>query len=382
MIRTPYRRRVPIDTPPVQEEVKSPRSVLEVEKKEEDPKEEKDSEEEEDPEEEEDLEEEKDPNEEPDPKEEVDSDLESTAQRKLNSGNGTNLDIAAIIAHQLQNIILKIVTQVTNNVNNANFNGGKGNGGNENGGNNGYSYKAFLAWKLRDFVGKGGAIALTQWIKKIESVIENSGCTDNQRVKYVAILFINKDLTWWNTQVQARGREAANRMTWEEFKALPVEEFCPSNEMEIMLQATQPTTIESTILTVGILTNEAVRCGTLSKGREKRKEVEESSKQGGWENDNKRAKVGKGFVESTPHRNQYAGSHPTCAECWAYHPEGGPCWGNMNQEYVMSVEAAIIFDILVLSCTDHLVKWETVKLLKEIKTQGAMGIKLEEGPSM
>nr|GEZ97047.1 hypothetical protein [Tanacetum cinerariifolium] len=211
------------------------------------------------------------------------------------SGNDTNLDIAAIIAQQLQNIISEIVTQVTNNVNNANVNGGKGNGGNENGGNNGYSYKAFLAWKLRDFVGKGGAIALTQWIKKMESVIENSGCTDNQR-------------------------------------ALLVEEFCPSNEMEMleselwnhtmvganhaaMLQATQPTTIESTILTVGILTNEAVRCGTLSKGREKRKEVEESSKQGGWENDNKRAKVGKGFMASTPHRNQYAGSHPTCVEC-------------------------------------------------------------------
>ncbi|GJW36535.1 hypothetical protein Tco_0059455 [Tanacetum coccineum] len=30
----------------------------------------------------------------------------------------------------------------------------------------------------------------------------------------------------------ARGREAAIRMTWVEFKALLVKEFCPSNEME------------------------------------------------------------------------------------------------------------------------------------------------------
>ncbi|GJU32568.1 putative nucleotidyltransferase, ribonuclease H [Tanacetum coccineum] len=47
-----------------------------------------------------------------------------------------------------------------------------------------------------------------------------------------------------------------------------------------MLQETQPTTIQSAILMDGILTDEAVRCGTLTKGNDKRKEIEESSKQG------------------------------------------------------------------------------------------------------
>nr|GFD54023.1 reverse transcriptase domain-containing protein [Tanacetum cinerariifolium] len=42
----------------------------------------------------------------------------------------------------------------------------------------------------------------------------------------------NKALTWWNTQVQARGHEAAIGMSWADFKALLVEEFYPSNEME------------------------------------------------------------------------------------------------------------------------------------------------------
>ncbi|GKE20916.1 reverse transcriptase domain-containing protein, partial [Tanacetum coccineum] len=55
------------------------------------------------------------------------------------------------------------------------------------------------ACKPRDFNGKGGAIALTRWIEKMES---------------------------------ARGHKAVLGMTWEEFKALLVEEFCPSNEME------------------------------------------------------------------------------------------------------------------------------------------------------
>ncbi|GJX72390.1 putative reverse transcriptase domain-containing protein [Tanacetum coccineum] len=77
------------------------------------------------------------------------------------------------------------------------------------GGNNGCSYKAFLACNPRDYDGKGGTVALTTWIEKMESVIENSGCAENQKVKYAASSFINKALTWWNIQVQARGREAA-----------------------------------------------------------------------------------------------------------------------------------------------------------------------------
>ncbi|GKG62194.1 hypothetical protein Tco_0632098, partial [Tanacetum coccineum] len=57
IIQTPYKHRVLIETPTIPEEVQSPRSVLEVEKKDEDSKEE--------PEEEEDLEEEPEEEEEP-----------------------------------------------------------------------------------------------------------------------------------------------------------------------------------------------------------------------------------------------------------------------------------------------------------------------------
>ncbi|GKC96394.1 reverse transcriptase domain-containing protein [Tanacetum coccineum] len=89
-----------------------------------------------------------------------------------------------------------------------------------------------LESKARNYDGKGGAIALTQWIEKMEYVIDNSGCAKNQKVKYAASSFINKALNWWNTQVQGKGREAVVGMTWVEFKALLVEEFCPSNEME------------------------------------------------------------------------------------------------------------------------------------------------------
>ncbi|GKF58573.1 putative reverse transcriptase domain-containing protein, partial [Tanacetum coccineum] len=248
-----------------------------------------------------------------------------------NNNNEENPNIAAIVTQQLQTILYQIVTQVTNNVNNANG----GNGGN--GGNNSCTYKGFMTCNPKEYDGKGGVIVLTRWIEKMENVIDNSGCAENQKVKYVACSFVNKALTWWNTQVQVRGREAVIGMSWTDFKALLVEEFCPSNEMEKlefefwnhkmmganhagytyrfhelamlvshlvtpessrikryiaglaseirgMLRATQPTTIQSAVLRAGILTDEAVSCGTLTKGNEKRKGMEESSKHGSGRN--------------------------------------------------------------------------------------------------
>nr|GEV63457.1 retrotransposon protein, putative, Ty3-gypsy subclass [Tanacetum cinerariifolium] len=75
-------------------------------------------------------------------------------------------DVAEIIAQQLQNIIPNIVTQMTNNLNNGN---GNGNGG----GNNGCTYKGFVACGPRDFDITGDEVALTGWIEKMESVIDN-----------------------------------------------------------------------------------------------------------------------------------------------------------------------------------------------------------------
>ncbi|GKA59541.1 putative reverse transcriptase domain-containing protein [Tanacetum coccineum] len=235
------------------------------------------------------------------------------------NNNDKNPDIAAIIVLELQSILPQIVTQVTANVNNVN-------GGNGNGGNNGCSYNTFTACNPKEFDGKGGAIALTRWIEKMESVFDNSG-------------------------FQARGREAAISMSWNDFTALLLEEFCPSNEIEKLesefwnhkmvganhtsytgrfheLAKLVPhlvTPESSRIKRAGILTDEAVNSGTLTKGNEKRKGVEESSKQGGGRNDDKRAKVSKGFIAATSHRNEYTRSHPKCAKCWTYHPEGRPC---------------------------------------------------------
>ncbi|GJX35488.1 putative reverse transcriptase domain-containing protein [Tanacetum coccineum] len=251
------------------------------------------------------------------------------------SNNNENPDIATVIAQQLQ----AIITQVANNTNNAN-NGNNG-GGNGNDGNNGCSFKTFQSCNPKEYDGKGGAIALTRWIEKMENVIDNSGCAENQKVRYATSSLVNKALTWWNTQCQARGRVAAMAISWNDFKALMVEEFCPSNEMEKlenefwnhkMVGANHAAYTdrfhELAKLVPHLVTPESSRiksCGTLTKGSDKRKGVEEPSKTGGSWKDNKKAKMGTGFVATAPTRNETVGYNPRCSKCYTNHPENRMC---------------------------------------------------------
>ncbi|GKF46041.1 hypothetical protein Tco_0135843, partial [Tanacetum coccineum] len=64
----------------------------------------------------------------------------------------------------------------------------------ENNGRGGCSYKEFLTCNLRDFDGKGGAIAYIHWTKKMESVHDMSGCGANQKVKYAVGSLIDNEV--------------------------------------------------------------------------------------------------------------------------------------------------------------------------------------------
>ena len=115
-----------------------------------------------------------------------------------------------------------------------NNNGGEGSGtvlGHENPSKK-CTYKEFVGCKARDFDGTGGAVAYTRWMEKMEAVIDLSNCFPGSRVKYVSGSLIGKALNWWNTQLQARGRDNAFDMAWDEFKALMKEEYCPWNEIQ------------------------------------------------------------------------------------------------------------------------------------------------------
>ncbi|GJZ00165.1 hypothetical protein Tco_0517594 [Tanacetum coccineum] len=198
---------------------------------------------------------------------------------EANGGVDKVPDFSTIIAQQLQNLLPTIIAQVGNHA--SNIQGDVRNVSMNNSGS-GCSYKEFLACNPKDYDGKGGAI------------------------------------------VQTRGREAAVGMTWEDFKALMREEFCSNNEMQkletefwchaiagaghaaieryiydlapqirAMVAVTEPTTIQSAILKVGMLTDEAIRNGSLRKNTKKRGNGGELSRDGNVRDDNKRSRIGR-----------------------------------------------------------------------------------------
>ncbi|GJX31143.1 putative reverse transcriptase domain-containing protein [Tanacetum coccineum] len=167
-----------------------------------------------------------------------------------------------------------------------------------NGNRVGCSYKEFLACNPKEYDGKGGAIILTRWIEKMENVQDMSGCSNDQKVKYTAGSFVGKALTWWNSQILTLSWEVAVSMSWNDFKFMMIQEFCPSHEMQkleyelwnhVMVGAghaaytdkfhelASQKTIQKAVQISGSLIDEAVRNGSIKKVK-KRGNVREPSK--------------------------------------------------------------------------------------------------------
>ncbi|GKC40347.1 putative reverse transcriptase domain-containing protein, partial [Tanacetum coccineum] len=215
-----------------------------------------------------------------------------------------------------------------------------------NGNRVGCSYKEFLACNPKEYDGKGGAVVLTQWIKKIESVQDMSGCSIDQKVKYTVGSLVGKALTWWNSQIRTLSREVAVSMSWNDFKLMMIEEFCPSHEMQkleielwnhamvgdghaaytdrfhelarlvphlvtlesrkieryvyglapqIRRMVAVTETMQKAVKISGALTDEAVRNGSIKKV-EKRENVREPSKDKNGMDDNKKTRNGNAFA--------------------------------------------------------------------------------------
>ncbi|GJT63817.1 hypothetical protein Tco_1015297 [Tanacetum coccineum] len=132
---------------------------------------------------------------------------------EVNNGVDGVPDFSTIIAQQLQNLLPTIVAQVgdqgrgqgngrnqNNNAINDNIRGDVRNVI-ENNNHRGCTYKELLACNPKEYDGKEGAVVYTRWIEKMESI-------------------------------RTLGREVAVGMSWDNFKVLMGEEFCPSNEMQ------------------------------------------------------------------------------------------------------------------------------------------------------
>nr|GEV31026.1 hypothetical protein [Tanacetum cinerariifolium] len=264
---------------------------------------------------------------------------------KVNDGVDGVPDFSTIITLQLRNLLPTIVAQVGNQGR------GQGNGRNQNGDaindnirgdvrniieNNDRrvsTYKEFLACNPKEYDGKGGVA-----------------------------------LTWWNSPIHTLGREVAVGMSWDNFKVLMREEFCRSNEIQKlenkllttenrrieryvygpapqiqgMVAATEPSTIQKAMQIAGTLTDKALRNGSIKKNLEKRGTGGEPRKDRNGRDDNNRTRSVNAFATTAhPVRREYTGIdndiYSTVDAC----PNACEMWKEIERQHVLGLNQAL-----------------------------------------
>ncbi|XP_024989170.1 uncharacterized protein LOC112523720 [Cynara cardunculus var. scolymus] len=300
-------------------------------------------------------------------------------------------DIAQLIAQQIREAVPTIVAQVAAGINASQ----RSEGGpstenlvreeNRNTNNRGCSYKTFMSCKPKEFHGKKGAIGLLSWIESMESVLHISRCSDDYKVEYETCQLQGRALTWWNIQVQTRGRQAAYELLWEELKKLLIEEYCPKSEIQKlevefwnhtmigikvdkyiarfhelaklvphmvtpeekridrymwglapeirgMVTLANPTTIQNAVVLANRLTNDAVRSGILKQDKFGGKRKPEGQS---WRRGNnklgKNQRVVKNFGVKAQEPGQYSLPLPKCSKCNYHHTGACPTCGKCNR---------------------------------------------------
>ncbi|GJX97332.1 hypothetical protein Tco_0353130 [Tanacetum coccineum] len=120
----------------------------------------------------------------------------------------------------------------------------------------------FLACNLKEYDDKGGVVVLTRWIKKMESVQDMSGCSIDQKVKYIAGSFVEEfcpshemqklETELWNHVMVGTGYAAYTDRFHELARLVP-------HLIRGMVAATEPKTMQKAMQILGALTDEAIR---------------------------------------------------------------------------------------------------------------------------
>ena len=274
-------------------------------------------------------------------------------------------DSAAGLADLLTQIVAHIDARRTNN----------GAGPSNNG--QGCNYKTFMTCKPMEFYGTEGAIGLLSWFENVESKLSITKCAEGDKVEFSAGLLQGRALTWWNNQLQTRGREAANGLSWEAFKKLLTDEYCRKDEVQKLeaefwnhlmvgvevdkytarfheltrmvphmvstveklidryiwglipeirrdVTSSNPTTLQAAVGMAYRLTNDVIRSGELTKGNDGgRKRQEDQQRSRDQNQQDKRQRVVGNYGATNQERRGYVGSHPKCTRCNLHH--SGEC---------------------------------------------------------
>nr|GFA59582.1 hypothetical protein [Tanacetum cinerariifolium] len=92
-------------------------------------------------------------------------------------------------------------------------------------------YADFMKCHPLNFKGTEGAVGLTCWIEKMETVFNISGCAVENQVKFATCTLLDAALTWWNSQIRTLGLDAYT-MTWSVLKKKMTDKYCPLGEVK------------------------------------------------------------------------------------------------------------------------------------------------------
>ncbi|GKD98056.1 hypothetical protein Tco_1381953 [Tanacetum coccineum] len=88
-------------------------------------------------------------------------------------------------------------------------------------------YKEFMSCQPTNFKGIEGAVGLTRWFERSESVFLISKCAENDKVKYVTSTLLDEALSWWNSVAQPIDIENAYKIHLVELKKIMIKQYCP-----------------------------------------------------------------------------------------------------------------------------------------------------------
>ncbi|MFS7942281.1 putative transcription factor interactor and regulator CCHC(Zn) family [Helianthus anomalus] len=222
-----------------------------------------------------------------------------------------------------------------------------------------FSFKQFKACGPKEFTGEDGPTAMFHWFDSVES----------------------RALDWWTAERNKRGNDAAYELTWEELKAIMIDEFCPPNERQKLedefwgikqkdgdnaaltarfkqlsiislpdcvadfVHASKPATIEETYLLAAEINDKRVKAGFWEKQVKSLHQATSSTPESTTPSKKKNKRKNRSskncaitaapqqavpaqvapVASAPPAKRPYTGPHPACPTCSYHHPVGVAC---------------------------------------------------------
>ncbi|GKE40873.1 reverse transcriptase domain-containing protein [Tanacetum coccineum] len=177
----------------------------------------------------------------------------------------------------------------------------------------GCTYKEFLACNPKEYDGKGEAAVGMSW-ENFKNLTREEFCPVNEMQKL--------DTEFWN-HAMVGADHAAYTNRFHELARLVPHLVTPQNkrieryiyglapQIRRMVPATEPTIIQKAMQKYGTLTDESIRNGSLKKNTEKRGSGGEPSRYRNVKDDNKRSRTGNAFATTAnPVKREYTGMTP------------------------------------------------------------------------